>query len=72
VQRSLLFAFLCCIAVKSRHNLDVIRDISEKALRFPELLQRFGSAKVRAQGDQQIVCLREKSLITLKGGGGGG
>jgi hypothetical protein len=50
--------------------LDVIRDISEKALRFPELLQRFGSAKVRAQGDQQIVCLREKSLIALKGGGG--
>lgn len=70
MQRSLLFAFICLIAVKSRHNFNVIRDISDKASRFAELIQRFGSAKVRAQGDQQIVCLRKKSLIAVKGGGG--
>jgi len=70
VQRSLLLAFFCCIAVKSRHNFDVILDIRGKASRFPELLQRFGGAKVRAQGDQQIVCVVEKSLIAVKGGGG--
>ena len=34
VQWALRFPFVCCLALKSRHNFDVIRDISDKPSRF--------------------------------------